>query len=216
MGLLKEREQRDKAVVADALIERPGDVVSLLQALVAHDAAERNDTWLHTVLSSEATSPGRGDHDFFVARYTRVRTALARTIAKQASASGLAEDEIQALAAICMAVVDGLQVQWLLDPQANIVAQLLHSASFWRTLSSTESNVPETSGAGDRPGRARSPAWSRAPRPLASHPAAARRRGSPTGSWTRTAFPPPNGGVFCSEVVELGHRRRPRRPGGGE
>ena len=153
VGLLKEREQRDKAVVADALMKHPGDVVSLLQALVAHNAAERNDTWLHTVLSSEATSPDHPAHDFFVARYTRVRTALARTIAKQASASGLAEDEIQALAAICMAVMDGLQVQWLLDPQANMVASFSVFGKLLENALRTESNVPETS-VQERPGRA--------------------------------------------------------------
>lgn len=153
VGLLKEREQRDKAVVADALMKHPGDVVSLLQALVAHNAAERNDTWLHTVLSSEATSPDHPAHDFFVARYTRVRTALARTIAKQASASGLAEDEIQALAAICMAVMDGLQVQWLLDPQADMVASFSVFGKLLENALRTESNVPETS-VQERPGRA--------------------------------------------------------------
>lgn len=120
--LLKEREQRDKAVVAEALGNHPGDVVRLLEALVAHNAAEHDDTWLHTVLSAEATSPEHPAHDFFVARYARVRNALGRTIAEQSSASGLAKEEIDALATICMAVMDGLQVQWLLDPQADMTA----------------------------------------------------------------------------------------------
>jgi hypothetical protein len=50
--------------------------VRLLEALVAHNEAERDDTWLPTVLSAEATSPDHPAHDFFAARYTRVRTAL--------------------------------------------------------------------------------------------------------------------------------------------
>ncbi len=120
--LLREREKRDKAVVADALMNHPGDVVRLLEALVAHNEAEHDDTWLHTVLSAEATSPDHPAHDFFVARYARVRTALGRTIAEQSSASDLAKDEIDALATICMAVMDGLQVQWLLDPQTDMNA----------------------------------------------------------------------------------------------
>jgi AcrR family transcriptional regulator len=120
--LLREREKRDKAVVADALKNHPGDVVRLLEALVTHNAAEHDDTWLHTVLSAEATSLDHPAHDFFVARYARVRTALGRTIAEQSSASDLAEDEIDALATICMAVMDGLQVQWLLDPQTDMIA----------------------------------------------------------------------------------------------
>lgn len=143
VGLLKDREQRDKAVVADALKKYPGDVVRLLQALVDHNAAERNDTWLHTVLSSEATSPDHPAHDFFVARYARVRTALARTIAKQASASDLAEEEIQALAAICMAVMDGLQIQWLLDPQTDMIANFCVFGELLQKALGTQNKVPE-------------------------------------------------------------------------
>lgn len=132
--LLREREQRDKAVVADALARYPGDVVRLLEALVAHNEAERDDTWLHTVLSAEATSPDHPAHDFFAARYTRVRTALGRTITEQSAASPLDKDEVAALATLCMAVMDGLQVQWLLDPKTDMNAnfkvfgKLLHSA----------------------------------------------------------------------------------------
>jgi AcrR family transcriptional regulator len=133
-GLLREREQRDKAVVADALSKYPGDVVRLLEALVAHNEAERDDTWLHSVLSAEATSPDHPAHNFFKARYTRVRTALGRTITRQSSASTLAKEDIQALATLCMAVMDGLQIQWLLDPQTDMIAnfrvfgKLLHNA----------------------------------------------------------------------------------------
>lgn len=120
--LLREREQRDKAVVADALRKHPGDVARLLEALVAHNEAERDDTWLATVLSAEATSPDHPAHAFFKARYTRVRTALRRTIAEQAAASAMAKEDIDALASLCMAVMDGLQVQWLLDPEADMIA----------------------------------------------------------------------------------------------
>lgn len=120
--LLREREQRDKALVAEALRTYPGDVVRLLEALVAHNEAERDETWLATVLAAEATSPDHPAHDFFAARYTRVRTALRRTIAQQASASSLAKEDIAALATLSMAVMDGLQVQWLLDPQTDMIA----------------------------------------------------------------------------------------------
>jgi AcrR family transcriptional regulator len=120
--LLREREQSDKAVVSDALGKYPGDVARLLEALVAHNQAERDDTWLHTVLSAEATSPDHPAHNFFRARYTRVRTALRRTITEQSSASTLAKEDIEALATVCMAVMDGLQIQWLLDPQIDMVA----------------------------------------------------------------------------------------------
>jgi hypothetical protein len=51
-----------------------------------------------------------------------VRTALRRSIAKQSASAGLSDDQVEALAIISMAVMDGLQVQWLLDPEVDMVA----------------------------------------------------------------------------------------------
>jgi AcrR family transcriptional regulator len=122
LAVLRDREQRDKALVADAIKTHPDDVAALLEALVAQNAASPEGTSLHTVISAEATSPSHPAHDFVVARYVRVRSALRRSIAKQSSAAGLSDEEIKALAVISMAVMDGLQVQWLLDPEIDMVA----------------------------------------------------------------------------------------------
>jgi AcrR family transcriptional regulator len=122
LAVLRDRERRDKALVAGAIETYPDDVARLLEALVAHNSAARDDTWLHTVISAEATSPNHPAHDFFTARYVRVRTALRRSIARQSSAANLTDDQINALATISIAVMDGLQVQWLLDPSIDMVA----------------------------------------------------------------------------------------------
>ena len=123
LAVLKEKERRDKAVVAEAIAAYPDDVAHLLEALVAHNAAAREDTWRYTVLAAEATSPSHPAHEFFAARYARVRNALSTSIAKQSASAGLADDEVRALAAIAVAAMDGLQVQWLIDPgEADMVA----------------------------------------------------------------------------------------------
>ena len=123
LAVLKEKERRDKAVVAEAITAYPDDVAHLLEALVAHNAAAREDTWLYTVLAAEATSPSHPAHAFFAARYVRVRDALSTSIAKQSATAGLGGDEVRALAAIAVAAMDGLQVQWLIDPgEADMVA----------------------------------------------------------------------------------------------
>jgi AcrR family transcriptional regulator len=122
LAVLRDRELRDKKLVADAIKANPDDVVGLLKALVAHNAAEQDDTLLHTVISAEATSPSHPAHEFFVARYTRVRKALTRSIGNQAAAADMSEDQIIALATICMAVMDGLQIQSLLDPKIDMAA----------------------------------------------------------------------------------------------
>ena len=51
-----------------------------------------------------------------------MRTALRRSIAKQSAPAGLSDDQVEALAVISMTVMDGLQVQWLLDPEVDMVA----------------------------------------------------------------------------------------------
>jgi AcrR family transcriptional regulator len=121
IAVLQDKERRDKAVVAEAIEAYPDDVAHLLEALVAHNAAARDDTWLYTVLSAEATSPSHPAHGFFAARYTRVRNALRRSIAKQ-SATSLTDAEIRALASVIIATMDGLQVQWLIDPEIDMAA----------------------------------------------------------------------------------------------
>jgi len=122
LAVLRDREQHDKALVAEAIKTHPDDVAALLEALVTHNAASPESTSFHTVITAEATSPSHPAHDFIVARYVRVRSALRRSIAKQSSAAGLSDEEIKALAVISMAVMDGLQVQWLLDPEIDMVA----------------------------------------------------------------------------------------------
>jgi AcrR family transcriptional regulator len=120
-AVLRHGEQRDKALVADAIREHPDDVARLLGALVAHNESAREDTLLRTVIAAEATSPEHPAHDFVKARYVRVRTALRRSIAKQSAPAGLSDDQVKALAIISMAVMDGLQVQWLLDPEIDMI-----------------------------------------------------------------------------------------------
>jgi AcrR family transcriptional regulator len=121
-AVLRDRERRDKELVADMIERSPDDVVRVLKMLLAHNAAERTDSLLHVVVSAEATSPAHPAHEFFVARNTRVRKALCRSIGKQAAGSGITEAELNALATISLAVMDGLQLQWLLDPEVDMAA----------------------------------------------------------------------------------------------
>jgi AcrR family transcriptional regulator len=122
LAVLRDKGRRERALVAEAISEYPDDVAHLLETLVAHNAAARDDTWLYTVLSAEATSPHHPAHEFFAARYERVRNALRKTIAQQSAETSLSDDEVRALAAIVIATMDGLQVQWLIDPEVDMVA----------------------------------------------------------------------------------------------
>ena len=114
-------EHRDE-VDADryALDERPGlESLDLLVALTAHNAETPGIVELYAVLSAEASSPDHPAHAYFVDRYERARAALTRTFEALATQGRLAAGgEPAPLAVATIALMDGLQVQWLLDRTA--------------------------------------------------------------------------------------------------
>ncbi|MDT0395705.1 MULTISPECIES: TetR/AcrR family transcriptional regulator [Streptomyces] len=87
--------------------------------LLAHNQENPTIVSLFAVLSSEATAPDHPARPYFVARYDRVRRE-AQTALENLSRRGLLRSHVDAeyLPASLLAMIDGLQVQWLLDPQA--------------------------------------------------------------------------------------------------
>lgn len=72
---------------------------------------------LYAVLSAEATAPDHPAHDYFVERYERLRRQTTAAFA------ALQEDAVlrpgtdpAILCRMLLALLDGLQLQWLLDP----------------------------------------------------------------------------------------------------
>jgi len=99
-----------------------------LLKVAEHNAHNPGIVSLFAVLSTEATDPEHPAHDYFIARYRRslerTRLALAnlegRGLLKAAGRRPGIEAEI-------IATMDGLQVQWLLDPAATPMVDLLRA-----------------------------------------------------------------------------------------
>lgn len=110
-------EQRD---VEDAV---PVATLADVRDLVAKNAERPGVVALFTVLSAEATAPAHPAHDFFANRYASVRARLAGYI-RQAQRDGTVRPDVDPARAaqILTAVMDGLQVQWLYDRDADMVA----------------------------------------------------------------------------------------------
>ncbi len=87
--------------------------------LAAHNAHVPGLIGLYVRVAAEAAAPDHPSHDYFVARYQRIRRETARTLAK-VRAAGLLADGVddEAAATSLTAVMDGLQLQWLLQPDA--------------------------------------------------------------------------------------------------
>jgi hypothetical protein len=71
---------------------------------------------LHVIVSAEGTSVDHPRRDYFVERYTRV-LELTRRAFEKAAAEGQLRPEVDCASAArtLIALMDGLQVQWLLD-----------------------------------------------------------------------------------------------------
>ena len=92
------------------------EAMEALQDLVAENAKVPELIRLFTVLVSESIWEDHPSHDFFVDRYARVRQDLAEMFARLTETGRSAPDRESQLAPIVIAVMDGLQIQWLLDP----------------------------------------------------------------------------------------------------
>ncbi|MET0734872.1 MAG: TetR/AcrR family transcriptional regulator [Microbacterium sp.] len=105
------------------------DAVESLRQLVAvarHNAAVPGVVELYTTLSAEATSPDHPAHQYFVRRYASVRDSVAEVFVRIAASGRLRAGVDPHLAAVStIALMDGLQVQWLLDPGATDMATAL-------------------------------------------------------------------------------------------
>jgi AcrR family transcriptional regulator len=109
-------KQQLLAAVLEARDERdaldPADPLGSLVALVRRNADAPELVRLYAVTSAEATAPAHAAHDGFAARYARVCSQLADALGDPARAR------------LVVAAMDGLQVQWLLDPSVDMAADL--------------------------------------------------------------------------------------------
>lgn len=115
-GLLRETvAERDRANAPHA-----GDVGDLasLRDIGKHNVETATLVRLYVVLGAESLDPDDPLHDFFVERYETAR-ALTRAVLDRELADGRirADADIDQIAVEIIAVIMGLEVQWLADPE---------------------------------------------------------------------------------------------------
>jgi AcrR family transcriptional regulator len=118
-AVLAQRELQDDAEFfpGDAATRDGLAFFASMVRLVAHNQANPGIVNLFAVLSAEASDPSHPAHAYFVTRYERTRTAMQRAIDDLAARDLLREHVDPADAAIdLIALMDGLQIQWLLAP----------------------------------------------------------------------------------------------------
>lgn len=136
-GLLHHFESKDALLTAvlrhrdqmyEELFEQPPGIDTLFAAIdvMVSSQAQRGHIELYCVLSAEATAADHPAHRYFARRYDRLRSGLAEAFERMAAAGQLRDGADPAIAArSALALMDGLQVQWLIDPESvDLVADL--------------------------------------------------------------------------------------------
>ncbi|MFJ7627772.1 TetR/AcrR family transcriptional regulator [Streptomyces sp. NPDC097595] len=104
----------------------PAERLRLLLGVVDRNARTPGLVALYAKLSAEASDPDHPAHLYFVRRYQVLRREVTGLLAELFAASGVREDPA-AVAQQLLALMDGLQTQWLLEPEAVDMAEQVHA-----------------------------------------------------------------------------------------
>lgn len=120
--LLEVLQHRDETDVADLEEQHIPDGMPLFRHLVRTafvNAHRAGIVQAYVVLSAESVTDDHPGRDYFEKRYRTLRAEVAHAFAVVCAERGVsAPDTVDVASAAILAVMDGLQVQWLLDPDA--------------------------------------------------------------------------------------------------
>lgn len=119
LAVLEHRDEVDSVWVAGGDDDDPVSGLRRLVEVVERNTGRRPVVELYAVLSAEATSADHPAHEYFQDRYRRALGAV-RSAYERARDAGALRDGVEpgTAARHLVALMDGLQVQWLLDDGA--------------------------------------------------------------------------------------------------
>jgi len=119
-GVLEYHEQKE----TETYLKKMGDqkkssaeLFKLLEGLVVENKKIPDLIQLFTVLVSESIRGDHPSHNYFVERYRRGREIYIKQFFRLLDPPIRSDVDLNELATLIMAVMDGLQIQWLLDPK---------------------------------------------------------------------------------------------------
>lgn len=118
MAVLAERDRSDRERLAPSQHDAPQAPLAPLQELVAYNETVPGLVQLFAVLVAESIDGQHPGHDFFKQRYQNIRAQYSAVL-RAAQARGEIRSDIPAedLVVMLLAMMDGLQVQWLYEPE---------------------------------------------------------------------------------------------------
>lgn len=126
LEVVREREERSKQAIVDHLSPSTLRIQQAIEALAEVNQHAVVEQLLLTTLSAEAIPAEHPLHQYFVRRYRENRKRFAEAL-RQAQTEGVIRPDVDpvAIAKEIIATLDGLRLQWLLDPtQVNLKRSL--------------------------------------------------------------------------------------------
>jgi AcrR family transcriptional regulator len=118
MEVLKERDRIDSERMRATLQKNGNHFLEAGAELVEHNETVPGLVQLFTLLVAEGISHEHPAHEFFIQRYQRERERMVEAIAQAQQAKEVRSDiPAETLGVLIFAIMDGLQVQWLLEPE---------------------------------------------------------------------------------------------------
>ena len=116
-SVLAYRDQHDSEKYKALLDTEENTIFESLEDLVAENEKIPGLIRLFTILVGESIREDHPAHDYFLNRYSELRKGFANQLTLFIESEGLNADvDVNQLATLIGAVMDGLQIQWLLDP----------------------------------------------------------------------------------------------------
>lgn len=131
--ILPRRDEVDAALVSNNPDTSMLDAIPLV---IKHNAGVPGLVQLPVSFAAEATAPGHFAQTFFNERFERFRREIAGEIHLGQANGGIRSDIDADLAArSLLALADGLQNQWLLNPDFDMAAHVSFAIDAWRSES---------------------------------------------------------------------------------
>lgn len=123
LAVLEDRYHVDGKRLSGGLTEEGLPLLAALQRIVAFNQQSPEAVKLFTVLVAESIFDGNPGHAHFERRYQRIRDRLESVLSSEQQKGRLSADvNLPVLVPVIVAVMDGLQTQWLLDQRVDMVA----------------------------------------------------------------------------------------------
>ncbi|GLH96791.1 TetR/AcrR family transcriptional regulator [Phytohabitans aurantiacus] len=122
LAVLEQKSAEDTKLVDEVFADAEGTVGQAITALVEMNQRDPERIRLYTVIAAESIDANHPAHDFYLQRYRSIRRRLAGRLTEDIKRGRLPEslDPVDVATAI-LALMDGLQFQWLLDPSIDMV-----------------------------------------------------------------------------------------------